>query len=87
VRNFLAAAALVQQSALTGRLARRLGGTVAEQWFFDEELTRLRWEWVGLIREYGRSRLPAALARAHEAHRRYVERADLLRARGRGLTK
>jgi hypothetical protein len=50
-----------------------------EQWFFDDELTRLRLEWVELIREYGRSRCPRTLRRAHEAHQRYVERADRLR--------
>ena len=52
---------------------------MAEQWFFDDELTRLRLEWVELIREYGRTRSPVTLGRAHEAHRRYVERADRLR--------
>ncbi len=50
-----------------------------ETWFFDDELTRLRLAWVALIREYGRTRCPRTLARAHEAHRRYVERAERLR--------
>ena len=50
-----------------------------DTWFFDDELTRLRLAWVALIREYGRTRSPLTLARAHEAHLRYVERADRLR--------
>lgn len=41
---------------------------------------RLRLEWVALMREYSRTRHRSALAEAHLAHQRYLDRAEQLRS-------
>jgi hypothetical protein len=59
------------------------------EWFFDEELTRLRWAWVSAVRTRvsGGSRLAALSAEQVEAERRahsvataYFERIGELQA-------
>jgi hypothetical protein len=50
-------------------------------WFFEDELSRLRWEWVGAMRQYAQQRSEASLRRARITRDAYTKRAaDLHRA-------
>jgi hypothetical protein len=49
-------------------------------WFFEDELSRLRWEWVDALRRYGRDGSPAELRALEDARDAYVGRAKRLRA-------
>jgi hypothetical protein len=62
---------------------------MTEGWFFEEELSRLRWEWVDALREYGRQRDEASLRRVRETCDAYTRRAARLRRderRGAGVS-
>ncbi len=48
-------------------------------WFYEDELSRLRWEWVDALRDYGRGGSPAGLRRLEIARDAYVGRAKRLR--------
>lgn len=48
-------------------------------WFYEDELSRLRWEWVAALRDYGRDSGPAELRRLEHARDAYVGRAKRLR--------
>jgi hypothetical protein len=50
---------------------------MAENWFFDDELTRLRWQWVASVRDYSCGASPRrgpALRRAHATANAYFDR-------------
>jgi hypothetical protein len=51
------------------------------EWFFDDELSRLRWQWVAALREYGRGSRASTLQQVHAAQEAYVTRAGRLRSR------
>lgn len=51
-------------------------------WFYEDELSRLRWEWVAALRDYARGDSPAQLRRVEVARDAYVGRAQRLRASG-----
>lgn len=57
---------------------------MADHWFFEADLIALRQEWARLMREYGRTGCAEVLARAHEAHARYLVRVDQVRSRSQG---
>lgn len=48
-------------------------------WFYEDELSRLRWEWVAALREYGRGESPDRVRRLEIARDAYVGRATKLR--------
>jgi hypothetical protein len=52
---------------------------MAAEWFFEEELSRLRWEWVTALREYGRQRNDVSLRRVRSTCDAYTQRAAWLR--------
>ena len=60
---------------------------MADHWFFEADLIALRQEWARLMREYGRTGCAEVLARAHEAHARYLERVDQVRSRSQGASR
>ena len=51
-------------------------------WFYEDELSRLRWEWVAALRDYARGDSPAQLRRVESARDAYVGRAQRLRTSG-----
>lgn len=51
-----------------------------KDWFYEHELSRLRWEWVDALRDYGRDGTPAELRRLETARDAYVGRAKRLRS-------
>jgi hypothetical protein len=53
---------------------------VSGDWFYETELSRLRWEWVDALRAYGRSGAPADVQRLEAARAAYVGRAQRLRS-------
>jgi hypothetical protein len=55
--------------------------TAQTEWFFEDELSRLRWQWVATLREYGRGSRTATLQQVHSAQEAYVARAGRLRGR------
>ena len=52
---------------------------MAADWFFEEELSRLRWEWVDALRAYGRDRNDASLRQVRVTCDAYTRRAARLR--------
>jgi hypothetical protein len=52
---------------------------MAAEWFFEEELSRLRWEWVAALREYGRLQNEASLRKVRFTSDAYTRRAARLR--------
>lgn len=56
---------------------------MAADWFFEEELSRLRWEWVAAVREYNMERNEASLRRVRATCEAYTARAARLRRDGR----
>jgi hypothetical protein len=52
---------------------------MAADWFFEEELSRLRWEWVDALREYARDRNEASLRQVRTTCEAYTKRAARLR--------
>ena len=52
---------------------------MAAEWFYEAELSRLRWEWVSAVREYAQHRSDASLMRARTACEAYTRRAARLR--------
>ena len=51
-----------------------------KDWFYEDELSRLRWEWVDALRDYGRDGSAAELRRLEGARDAYVGRAKRLRS-------
>jgi hypothetical protein len=64
----------------TERTWEVLGMAAETAWFYEDELSRLRWEWVDALRDYGRGGSPAQLQRLERARDAYVGRAKRLRA-------
>jgi hypothetical protein len=56
---------------------------MAADWFFEKELSRLRWEWVDALREYGRERNDASLRHVRTTCDAYTRRAARLRREDR----
>jgi hypothetical protein len=55
------------------------------EWFFEDELSRLRWEWVSAMREYARHRSEASLARVRTSCDAYTQRVAQLRRAEQGI--
>jgi hypothetical protein len=52
---------------------------MAAEWFFDDELSRLRWEWVDALRDYAQRRDEASLRLVRTTCDAYTRRAAQLR--------
>ena len=55
------------------------------EWFFEDELSRLRWEWVSAMREYAWNRSEASLARVRTSCDAYTKRVAQLRRAAQGI--